>query len=374
MDKVKRIDASGGYGIIDPEREVMVTSPRQNVPRDKVLGVGIVGLGAIAQRSHIPNFQKAKGARVVAVCDVNEQKAKLVAQAWGIKHVFTNYEDLLACKEVDIVSICTPHYLHEPMAIAACEAKKHVLVEKPFATTLEGGRRMIEAARKNGVKLGCADFKIFLPVYEVAKDILESGLIGTPLTFRTKLGHAGPEFWTPVTGEWFYKAGEARMGALLDLGMKHISLLRWLLSDEVEWVIGTLRNLWKKGPSVEVEDYAAAILRFRSGVTGILEASWCTIPGFKGTEIVGTQGTIFVDYPNTKLEVHLGGKVNAVVKPDVPEESRKGNPFQRFVDCVLDDTTPDVTPEDELRSLEVVYAIAKSSRLGEAVTLPLKEV
>lgn len=372
MRNVRRIDASGGYGVIDPEREVMITSPWQNVPRERILGVGIVGLGAIAQRSHIPNFQTAPGGKVVAVCDIDERKARLVAAKFGIKHVFTDYEKMLNCEEVEVVSICTPHYLHAPMAIAACDAKKHVLIEKPFALSLEEAQKVIAAAQKNNVKVGCADFKIFLPEYEVTKEILKNNVIGEVMSIRTKLGHRGPEFWTPVSGKWFYSAKEARMGALLDLGMKHISLLRWLLEDEIIQVQGILKHMLKARAS-EVEDYAAAILEFRSGVVALLEASWCTSPSFKGTEIVGTKGSVFVDYPNTKLEVHFGGDVTGVLKPEIPEESRKGNPFHRFIDCILNNTPFDVTPEDEMRSLEVVIAIAMSSYEKRVVTLPLKE-
>jgi len=370
MAGVKRIDASGGWGVLNPEKEVMITSPYQNVPREKVLGVGIIGLGAIAQRSHIPNFQEARGAKVIAVCDVNKQKAELVAHAWGIKKWYTDYRELLNDEEVDVVSICTPHYLHEPMTIAACEAGKHVLCEKPLATTVEAGKKMIEAARRNNVKLGVAQFKKFLPAYEIAKDIIEENIIGSPLMFRSKLSHEGPESWSPVTGEWFFERDKAGIGVLTDLGIKHISLLRWLFNAEVEWVMGKLANLEKKP---EIEDYAVAIMGFENKVVGVLEASWCTRPGFKGTEIVGTRGTLFVDYPNTKLEVRLGSKVNAVITPEVPQESRKGNPFQRFIDCILFDKEPDVTAEDELRSLEVAFAIAKSSETGQLIRLPSAE-
>ncbi len=145
----KKIDTSGGYGIIDPEQEVMVTSNDRNVPKEgRVLKIGIIGVGAIAQRSHIPNFQKVNGAEILAVCDPIERKAKLVAEKWGIKYYFTNYKDLLSLDELDAVSVCTPNYFHAPITIDACDKGKHVLCEKPIATTLEDAQRMIDAAKE----------------------------------------------------------------------------------------------------------------------------------------------------------------------------------------------------------------------------------
>jgi len=366
---VKKIDASGGYGIIDPEREIMITSNDQNVPKEeKILKIGIIGLGAISQRSHIPNFQEVNGAEIIAVCDPIEEKSKLVAEKWGIKHCFTDYKDLLSLDEVDAVSVCTPNRFHASITVDACNAGKHVLCEKPIATTLEDAQRMIDAAKKNNVKLEIAQFKKFMPVYEVGKEILEEGLIGNILTVRTKLGHGGPEGWSP-TGDWFLKKRLAGMGPLVDLGIKHISLIRWFIDDEIESVIGRTETL-AKNPS-EVEDYAVGVLKFRSGKICILEASWRTKPSFKGTEIVGTKGTLFMDYPNTRLEVRIADKVNTIFHPEIPEESKKGNPFQRFVDCIKENRTPDVTAEDEKKSLEVALAISKSSETGKFISLPL---
>ena len=378
MKKVKKSDSSGGYAIINPEREVMVTSNDQNIPKEgKTLKIGVIGVGAIAQRSHIPNFQKVNGAEILAVCDSIEKKAKLVAEKWGIKYYFRNHKDLLSLDALDVVSVCTPNYLHAPITIDACNAGKHVLCEKPMATTLEDAQKMIDVAKENKVKLEIGQFKKFMVVYEVGKDILEEGLVGDVLTVRTKLGGGGPEFWklgggepkawSPVAKDWFFKKEKAGMGALLDLGTKHISLIRWFLDDEVESVMGKVDTLAKAFS--EVEDYAVGILKFRSGIICVLEASWCTKPSFKGTEIVATKGTLFMDYPNTRLEVRIAGKVNTVFHPEIPEESKKGNPFQRFVDCIKEDRTPDVTPEDEKRSLEVALAISKSSETGKVVSL-----
>ncbi len=365
---IKKIDASGGYAVIDDEHEVGVVKSESERDRSgKKLRIGIVGLGAIAQRSHIPNLANASRAEIVAVCDPLRERAESVSRIWSIERWCTDFRELLSMKDIDAVSICTPNYLHAPMTIAACNAGKHVLCEKPMATTIEDARRMIAESRENKVKLEIAEFKIFTPIYEVIKEVIDQGLIGEVLTARTKIAHGGPEGWSPVTGEWFYRKNESGYGALLDLGGKQITLMRWLLGDEVSSVMGKVGILSKKNS--EVEDHAVGVVRFTKGALCVLEASWCTNPGFKGTEIVGTKGTIFADYPNTTLEVRLTGKIDGVLKPNVPEESRKGNPFQRFVDCVLDDKEPDITPESELKTLEVIMALYESSAREHEVKL-----
>jgi len=369
MNRIKRISASGGFGLTDPTREVMVTSSLQNVPRERPLRIGIIGLGAIAQRSHIPNFASAPNAEIVAVCDPIEEKARLVAEKWAIPRVFFDYHELLAMKELDAVSVCVPNQYHADIVVDACNAGKHVLCEKPIATSLGDAQRMIDAAHENDVTLEIALFKTFNPKYEVAKAILEEGVIGDVLTVRTKLGHAGPEGWTPATGSWYFRKSESGMGALLDLGIKHISLIRWLLNDDaVESVTGRVKTYVKT--SSEVEDYAVALLNFHSGVCCILEASWCTIPTFSGTEIVGTKGTLFLDYPNTPIEVKLGARYQASFCPEVPEQGPRGNPFHRFVDSILAGKPLDVSAEEEKKSLEVAMAIYESSSSGSIIRLP----
>ncbi|MGV2806767.1 gfo/Idh/MocA family oxidoreductase, partial [Clostridium perfringens] len=128
---------------------------------------------------------------------------------------YTDYQELLKNEKLDAVSVCTPHYLHAPMSIAAANAGLHVLVEKPMATTAEEGELMIEAARKNGVYLMVGHNQRLMPPHVKAKEILDSGKLGKVLTFRTSFGHGGPESWSrDGRDSWVFRKEEAIMGAM----------------------------------------------------------------------------------------------------------------------------------------------------------------
>ncbi|MCK4581267.1 MAG: Gfo/Idh/MocA family oxidoreductase, partial [Dehalococcoidia bacterium] len=113
------------------------------------INVAIIGTGAIAQRGHIPELLSIDGVKIIAVADVNLEKAKCVAQKASIPQYFDNYEKMLALDELDAVTICTPNYLHAPITKASCDAGKHVLCEKPIATSVEAAQEMIDAAARN---------------------------------------------------------------------------------------------------------------------------------------------------------------------------------------------------------------------------------
>ncbi|MCK4392553.1 Gfo/Idh/MocA family oxidoreductase, partial [Candidatus Bipolaricaulota bacterium] len=115
--------------------DTMIDKESEGLPEEEQpIRLGIIGAGAIAQRGHIPEFLSIPGVHIEAIADCNSEKAKIVAKKANIPKVFKDYQELLALEELDAVSICTPNYLHAPMTIAACEAGKHVLCEKPMAT------------------------------------------------------------------------------------------------------------------------------------------------------------------------------------------------------------------------------------------------
>lgn len=118
----------------------------------KTLKIGIIGCGSISKHRHLPEWAGNKFAEIVAVCDINEDRANLTAQQYNAK-AFTDYRELLALEEIDAVSVCTPNALHAPMSIDALNAGKHVLCEKPMATSKEEAEAMIQAAEKTTASL-----------------------------------------------------------------------------------------------------------------------------------------------------------------------------------------------------------------------------
>ena len=157
-----------------------------------IVKVGIIGCGSIAKYRHFPEYQVHSNVEVIAVCDVVPERAQAVAQTYGVK-AYTDYIDLLNDKEINAVSICTPNVFHAPMTIAALQAGKHVLCEKPMATTIEEAKQMNEAATQSGKILMIGHNQRFVPSHQKAKEMIATGELGKIYSFRTAFGHSGPE-------------------------------------------------------------------------------------------------------------------------------------------------------------------------------------
>lgn len=155
---------------------------------------GLVGLGLVSD-SHIKAFQSHDNAEVIAVCDLDEAHAKEVCAQYGIKKYYTDYNEMLKDEEINLVDICTPTFTHVNMTIAAAEAKKNILCEKPFCMTLEEGQKACEAAKKNNVTLTVEESYRFMTAIIKAKELIDAGEIGKPTQIRQRFGE-----WIPKEG------------------------------------------------------------------------------------------------------------------------------------------------------------------------------
>ncbi|WP_142388719.1 Gfo/Idh/MocA family protein, partial [Bacillus thuringiensis] len=198
-----------------------------------ILKVGVIGCGSIAQYRHLPEYQANPYVQIVAVCDSNKQRAKEIANKYGV-NMYTDFNELINCEELDAVSVCTPNDLHASISIAALQSGIHVLCEKPMATSKKDAKKMIDAAEKNGKKLMIGHNQRFVASHQKAKQLIENGEIGKIYSFRTAFGHSGPENWS-VDGKesWFFKKDEAFLGAMGDLGVHKADLIRYILNEEI---------------------------------------------------------------------------------------------------------------------------------------------
>ncbi|MFD1137451.1 Gfo/Idh/MocA family protein [Paenibacillus urinalis] len=334
--------------------------------------VAVFGCGAIAERRHIPEYAANEQVELVAFADPIIERAEKMAETYGGKG-YASYEELLANEEVDAVSVCTPNYLHASMAIAAANAGKHVLVEKPMACTAEEGEQMIEAAKKNGVFLMVGHNQRLMPPHVKAKELLESGKLGKVLTFRTSFGHPGPEAWS-VDGadSWFFRKEEAIMGAMGDLGVHKSDFIRYLLNDEVSEVAGFISTLHKEG--TEVDDNATCILRMKSGAVGTLVASWTQYKGGDNSTVLWCEngvmkiGTVegdevIVELTNGTVETYKVGAM-ATNEKQVPS-----GVIDAFVESIVTNTPPSISGEEGLKSLNVILAAFESQKTGQIIKL-----
>lgn len=276
---------------------------------EQTIRVAVIGTGKIAELGHLPGYVKAC-AQIVALCSTDPASLEQMASAYQVKRCYTDWHQLLAEGGFDAVSICTPPALHHEMTIAALEQGYHVLVEKPMATSISECDEMMAAAEKHKRLLMIAHNQRFRAHHIVAKQILDSGRLGSVRRVHTEFAHGGPENWSP-TGQWYFDKGHAGFGVLIDLGYHKIDLLRWLLGQEVEQI--HLMTATFEKPTT-LDDTAVAMLQFDSGVLGTIQVSWAHHPNvLDSVSIDCKKGMIIVssDYaePVRVLEQSDGGTV-----------------------------------------------------------------
>lgn len=327
------------------------------------LRVAVIGCGSIAKHRHLEEFRKNKYTEIVAVSDVVEERAKEVAEEYGAV-AYTDYNELLKNEDIDVVSVCTPNYLHAPVTIAALEAKCHVLCEKPMATSSEEAEAMIKAAEENGRKLMIAHNQRFVASHQIAKEFIESGKAGKIYSFRSTFGHGGPEGWS-AEGEntWFFDREKAFIGAMGDLGVHKTDLLRYLLGEEFVEVAAFVETSAK---DATVDDNATMILKTDSGVIGTLAASWAYTHEDNSTIIYGEKATLRLeDDPVNNLIIQY--KTGEVVKYELKgiQSNEDGGQtstgvIDHFVDAIRNDTEPLIDGNEGKKSLEVILGALQS--------------
>ncbi|MEI7025022.1 Gfo/Idh/MocA family protein [Paenibacillus sp. y28] len=334
--------------------------------------VAVIGCGSISKHRHIPEYAAIPEVELVAFCDIRLERAQAYAGQYGAR-AYSSYEELLAKEQLDAVSVCTPNALHAPVAIAAANAGVHVLVEKPMATTSDEAEAMIEAARRNNVVLMIGHNQRLMPPHVKAKEILQSGVLGKVLSFRTSFGHPGPEGWS-IDGRdsWFFRKADAAMGAMGDLGVHKSDLIRWLLADEVAQVSAFVGTVDKK--DTDVDDNAICVLRMRSGAIGSLVASWTYYKGEDNSTVlwcengvmkIGThpEDQVIVELTNGTVERY---KVGAIA---TNTEQTSSGVIDAFVSSMLTQTPPSISGEEGLRSLQVILAAFEAQAEGRVISL-----
>ncbi len=177
------------------------------------------------------------------------------------------------------MSVCTPNFLHAPVTIAALQAGKHVLCEKPMATSAAEAAAMNAAAKASGKVLMIGQNQRLAPSHVRAKQMLHSGVLGRVISFRTNFAHPGPEGWSiEGVGGWFFQKEQAFVGAMGDLGVHKADLIRWLLGEEIVEVAAFVDALAGKVNST-VDDNAICLFRMAGGAIGSMTVSWSHQPG-----------------------------------------------------------------------------------------------
>ncbi|CAM4492199.1 Gfo/Idh/MocA family protein [Paenibacillus tarimensis] len=334
--------------------------------------VAVIGCGSISKYRHIPEYAGNPNVELIAFCDIVAERSQHFADEYNAK-AYTDYKELLEKEKPDAVSVCLPNALHAPVSIAAAKAGAHVLVEKPMAATEEEALAMIEAAKANNVFLMVGHNQRLMPPHAKAKQILDSGVLGRVLTFRSSFGHPGPEGWS-VDGRnsWFFNKEDAVMGAMGDLGVHKADLVRYLLGDEVTEVSSFISTL-DKGDA-DVDDNALTIVRMRSGAIGTLVASWTYYKGEDNSTVlwcengvmkIGTDPVdqVIVELRDGSVEKHSVGAIAT------NEAQTSSGVIDAFVDSILTGKEPSISGEEGMKSLKVILAAFESQATGRTISL-----
>ncbi len=345
---------------------------------EKKIGVGIIGSGGIAQGVHIPGYQKLDNVEVIAVADVNPAVAEAAATKFNIPHYFTDYEEMLKLPEIQVVSVCTPNYLHRDATIAACQAGKHVLCEKPIALNAREGREMVQVARANGVKLTVGYNSRCSKEALALKRFVDDGLLGEPYYARAQaLRRRGIPGWGVFT-----QKDKQGGGPLIDIGVHILDLTLYLMGHPKpvsvsgisttkfgtrEGVLG-LMGQWDP-KTYTVEDFAVGLVKFENGAALVLESSFCANieRDVMDAQILGTKGGLSI-YPPTIMREESGA-LTVTHLTSLQEIQSHGEQIRRFIEAVVNDTEPLVTGEQALMVAEIIDAIYESQETGREVLL-----
>ena len=337
--------------------------------------VGFIGAGSIMQLRHVPEARLNRKCAISGFYNRRRSRAKNLADEYG-GQVYGTVEEMLADATVQCVVIATANSLHAPLTIQALKAGKHVLCEKPMAATIAECEEMIKAAQSTGRKLMLAHNMRLEPASKLAKDILSSGRLGAVTSFSAVMANRGPELWgiDKSMTSWFYDRSNAVFGAIGDLGVHKVDLMRWLLDDEIDEVMAYLATVDKRresGELVDLDDIAVAVMRTRRGVVGTLTAAW-TFYGQEeyGTVIQCTEGTLRIyEDPDCTVAVL---KRNGDIEKYKPYEQTVGSErhsgmMDSFIESIEKDSEPVVTGRDGLAAMRIVLACVQSSKTGKAV-------
>ena len=293
-----------------------------------------------------------------------------MAEKYGGK-VYDSYYDLINDPEIDAVSVCVENRNHAEITNAALYAGKHVLVEKPMAVTLAECESMVAAAEFNGKHLMVGHNVRFDPVHRRAKELLEAGVIGDIITFRTTIGNAGPEGWSPDRDAWFFDKDKAAMGALSDLGIHKLDLLQYLTGQTVIETTAKVMTLNKHddhGHFIGVDDNALCILRMNGGAVGTLAASW-TVYGKEcnSTCLYGTKGIMLI-YSDPGAPIVVRDMSNTSTAYSFEPSTRSGV-IDEFVDALEHNREPEIDGKKALTIMSTVFGSIKSSEISRTVAV-----
>jgi len=349
-----------------------------------ILKVGLVGVGGIS-RTHMPGWAASEEAEVVAGSDISNEALEQWGALHNVKRLTTNADELFSDPDIDIIDLCVPNMYHAPLAIAALEAGKHVICEKPLAPTPEDIKEMIAARDKSGKQLMTAQHFRFAGTSQAMKREIESGALGEVYHARGWMLRRNSFIPTPT----FIHKGQSGGGACIDIGVHVLDLTLWLMGNPkpvaVSGVARTELALkegqfarWKRDLEIpkswDVEEFASAFVRFESGATLVLEVSWLLHHDTLGEDmqvwLYGTEGGCH--WPSCRF-LNTNYQTRELYNRELKMTADRMEPHAleclEFARVIAEGKPSPVPAEQSLQVLSILDGIYESQRQGREVRL-----
>jgi len=316
----------------------------------KKLGVAVIGTGFWG-RNHARVYQELEETELLAVCDINAERAKAVAKQFSAKP-YTNAGKMLKRKEIEAVSICTWSTSLAKEALKAVKTGKHVLVEKPMATNAKQAEKLQEAAEKEDLHLTVGFLMWFIPGVQHIKKAIENKKIGDLVCATAKR-----------VSQWPERIGD--VGVVKDLAIHDIDITRHLFGDEPIAVYAKIGRMKHR----KFEDYAQIMLTFKGGKNAFIESNWLTPYKTRILVVTGSQAIMKLDYITQELTIE---DAKETVQPRLAWREPLKLELQHFANCILKKEKPLITGMDGLKALRIAEAALKSSATGRVIKLKQK--
>ncbi len=315
------------------------------------LGIGVIGVGFWG-KNHARVFSELDETKLVAVCDVDEERAKTIASQYGAD-VYGDSREMLKREDVEAVSICTWTTTHATEAMNALNAGKHALVEKPLASTIGDARRIVKLAEQNCRHLMVGFIERFNPGVQRAKDVLKEREIGELVSATAKR-----------VSQWPERIGD--VGVVKDYAIHEIDIMRKIFEEDPTTVYARVGNL----KHTKFEDYAQIMLTFQHGKTAFIEANWLTPGKIRNLTLTGSDAILSLDYLTQEITIESYDKM---LKPRYEWKEPLKLELRHFALSVAKNAEPEVTGADGLKALIIAEAAIKSSEKGAAIKLKLDD-
>ncbi|HVB32645.1 MAG TPA: Gfo/Idh/MocA family oxidoreductase [Gemmatimonadaceae bacterium] len=341
----------------------------------RTFDIALVGCGRIS-KNHFDAIAQTDGLRLVGVADVEEARARAAGEEQGVPW-FTSLEELLRVQPCDIVALCTPSGVHAPQGILAARAGRHVLSEKPMATSLGAADDLVEACDRAGVQLFVVKQNRLNPPIQLLRRAVDKGRFGRIYMANVTVRWQRPQEYydaAPWRGTWEFDGG-----AIMNQASHYVDLMQWLVGP-VDSVVAKTATQARR---IEAEDSGAAVLRFRSGALGVIEVNVLTYPrNLEGSlTILGEKGSVKIGGTAVNKVEHWAfaeydddDKLVDAVNTNPPNVYGFGHQgYYRNVLAVLrGEAKPDTDGRAGRKSLELILAIYESAKTGQSIPIPLR--